>query len=307
MRITSFILTKEEVIHMKYRWNTQQIDINVFFAEVQRLVRRIISPYKKGRGRPPKRRREVYLALLIAKEFEKRSLRWTEVCLSKSIVGERIDHSVLAYWEKRVATCKELCFVTRIIGRLLEQRLSSLFSVVDATQFTSWHGSLTEVHVCNRIARETVYPIGLSFHTKTVRGAVVECMPEGSGIIYADAWYDVNKAIQAMFMKGYTPIVCPNKTRGRGFYRQKARELYQLPEHKEGYRQRGRGESVFGSLTNWFGDRLHARTAATMRTRIAARMICYQLKLVMRVNQIRLFVIIRHALYKASFKYPVCI
>ncbi len=98
-----------------------------------------------------------------------------------------------------------------------------------------------------------------------------------------------------MFQKGYTHIVCPNKNRIRGFYRRKARKLYRQMENRLGYRQRGRGESPFGSLTNCYGDRLYARKKTVMQTRSAARTLSYQIKILIRTQKGLLLIIIRHA------------
>lgn len=280
---------------MNCRWNTQQIDINVFFLQVLALVRRIVPREKRGPGRPPKHDEASYLTLIVLKELERKSLRGAEVCLSKLLCKERIDHSVIAYWENKVSTTKRLSFIVRILGRLIESRIGSLFSFVDSTRFSNWYIEEVDVTVCNRIANGTVYPVGLSFRRETVAAPVAEAVPQGSGNLYADAWYDDNTTIGVLFDRGYTPIVCPNKNRFKGFYRRKARKLYRMREHRLGYRQRGRGESVFGSLTNGFGDRLHTRKTQTTQSRIAARFIAYQLKLIVRVNNLILRGIIRHA------------
>jgi len=68
-----------------------------------------------------------------------------------------------------------------------------------------------------------------------------------------------------------------------------------------GYRQRGRGESCFGSLTNKFGDRLTTRNEQTIRTRIASRVISYQIRLLMRTIRRLFHLIFRHAHGKERF------
>lgn len=50
------------------------------------------------------------------------------------------------------------------------------------------------------------------------------------------------------------------------------------------YRQRGRGESVFGSLTNAFGDRLHTRSKETTYIRSVARVVAYQVRIYIRAK-----------------------
>jgi len=187
-----------------------------------------------------------------------------------------------------------------VAGAMLEKYLSSLFTFVDATKFSSWKMKETNIHVCNRIAKETVFPIGISFATGSVAKPVNEAVPSGEGLAYLDAGYDDNPTIGLMFQKGYTPIVCPNRNRWKGYYRKKARKLYRMREHRLGYRQRGRGESLFGSLTNQFGDRLNARNETAMRTRIATRIFCYQIKLLIRCGG-KLCLIIRHAPISAKY------
>jgi len=83
-----------------------------------------------------------------------------------------------------------------------------------------------EFHLFNRIAEETVYPIGMSFLTGSVAAPVDEAIDPGSGKLYADAGYDDNASMGIMFKKGYTPIVSPNSQRWRGYHRKKARKLY---------------------------------------------------------------------------------
>ena len=131
---------------------------------------------------------------------------------------------------------------------------------------------------------------------KKVVDPVREAVPDGNGKALADAWYDEIETIKSLFKKGYTPIICPNKNRYSGFYRRKARAIYRKPENKLAYRQRGRGESVFGSLTNEHGDRLKARNVNAIQTRTAARVFAYQIKLLIRCQFIILLVIVRHAL-----------
>jgi hypothetical protein len=78
-------------------------------------------------------------------------------------------------------------------------------------------------------------------------------------------------------------LVCPNKGRGEGYYRRKARKLYR--KNRGIYRQRTRGESMFGSLTNEFGDKLKAINKKSVQVRIMARVISYQIKLLIRCDE----------------------
>lgn len=278
------------------RWTTHVKNINLVLAKIRRLIKSIIIRRKERRGRKPKHNVINYVTLIVLKEFDKRSLRGAEVRLSNLVCNERVDHSVIAYWENKPEVARYLQYVVSEAGKLLDKLLTPLFTFVDATKFTSWNIKEVEIHVANRVAQGTVYPIGTSFLTNTVRDPVRECLPPGNKLLYADAWYDDNKALGVMFSKGYIPVVCPNKNRWKGHYRKRARKIYNQPVHRLGYRQRGRGESTFGSWTNEFGDRFKACTEEAMRTKIVARILVYQIKLLIRAEFVLLITIVRHAL-----------
>ena len=87
-----------------------------------------------------------------------------------------------------------------------------------------------------------------------------------------------------MLKSGYKPIVKPNKERIDGYFRRRVRKFYRRPIGRQKYRQRSRGESVFGSLTNDYGDRLKTMKVDTSEIRIGCRIISYQIKILMRIN-----------------------
>ena len=41
---------------------------------------------------------------------------------------------------------------------------------------------------------------------------------------------------------------------------------------------------MFGSLTNWLGDRLHTRKQATTYLRSCARVLCYQVRILIKMG-----------------------
>ena len=282
---------------MLSRWTTEINNINLALHELKRLCKHLIRK-KEGRGRNPKHDPTEYAQLIVLKELEKNSLRKAEVRLSRFVIGERVDHSVISYWESKPEITRCLKLIISRAGQLLDRLCKQTFTFVDATKFTSWNKKEIEIHVANRIVKGTIYPIGTSFITRTVHEPVTECLPAGSGKLYADAWYDANKSLGVMFQKGYEPIVCPHKDRIDGYWRRKARKLYWLFENRLGYRQRGRGESLFGSLTNEFGDRFKACNKESMQVRILARIISYQIKLLIRCKDRKIkiqILIVRHA------------
>ncbi|MBS3080636.1 transposase [Candidatus Pacearchaeota archaeon] len=292
---------------MLSRWITEIHDLNFALNEIKRLTQRLIRKKEEKRGRPPKHNPVEYVQLIVLKEFcDTLSLRKAEVRLSEFVVGERVDHSVIAYWENKPEITRCMQIVISRAGRILDKYLRKIFSFIDATKFTTWTIEEVQIHVANRIAQETVYPIGVSFLKKNIRDPTNEALPSGYGRVYADAGYDDNKTIKVLFEKGYYPIVCPNKNRWKGHWRKKARKLYRMPVNRRGYRHRGRGESVFGSLTNEFGDRLHARNEQSLQARVLSRIISYQIKLLIRCNNKIIIIdvlIIRHAQTEDKFKY----
>jgi len=243
------------------------------------------------------------------KEFcDSLSLRKAEVRLTKFVVGERVDHSVINYWERKPEIVNCLKIIIFRAGYLLDKLLTKEYTFIDSTKFTSWKIEETEVFVCNRIAKETIYPVGASFLKGSVLAPVKEVITQGDGELLADAWFDERKTIEFLFKKGYLPLICPNKRRSRGYYRKLSRILYK--QRREIYKQRGRGESPFGSLTNEFGDRFKASNRTCMQVRILGRIISYQIKLLIRLDDKIISInvlIIRHARVWDNFKYAISI
>lgn len=248
---------------MKKRWATEVKNLTFAFHELKRLTKKLIRR-KSGKGRPPKHNPTSYAELIVLKEFKKKDLRSAETDLSRFVVGERVDHSVISYWERKPEIVNCLKIIISRAGFILDKFCEKEFTFLDATKFTSWKTKTFEIHVCNRIAKETIYPIGVSFKTDSVKSPTLEAVPKGNGELLADAWNDSSKAMKVMFEKGYEVLVCPNKRRSKGFYRKKSRKLYK--QRREIYKQRSRGESLFGSLTNEFGDRFKAINETSMQS-----------------------------------------
>jgi len=78
------------------------------------------------------------LLLIVLKESKKSTLRNTETDWSQVICGERVDRSVIHYWEKNLPK-ETIEQAARIIGSRLEELLGYEFSVIDATSFSDWH------------------------------------------------------------------------------------------------------------------------------------------------------------------------
>jgi len=195
---------------------------------------------------------------------------------------ERVDHSVIHYWEKKLE--EVYIALVRRMGQLLLSSLKPLFKVIDSTKFVTWKQREVEFHTLTAITKETVFPISIFFGSANPSRAVSNTLIQGKGELMADPWYDDNKAMGIMFQKGYIPIVKPNSGRYHGYWRRKARRIFFKDLLR--YRQRGRGESLYGSLTNAYGDRLKTTLLETTKTRIAARIVNYLVKLYIRAKKL---------------------
>ena len=264
---------------MLARWDTRHTNIKYFLGSIMALCPEILKA-KKSRGRPPKRSIKEYAALIALKEEEKASLRKAETDYSEEICSERVDHSVIHYWEKKL---KEVYVaLVKRIGRLLCRFTRPKFKIIDSTKFATWKQKEIEFHTLTVITKKTVFPISVFFGSVSPSKAVNGVLHKGKGELMCDRWYDDNKAMGKMFESGYTPIIKPNSGRYHGYWRRKARKIYYKDQLK--YQQRGRGESPYGSLTNCYGDRLNTILTETTMTRIAARIVAYLVRLYIRVK-----------------------
>ena len=258
------------------RWNLDLGHINKCLDEVLSGIR---YPRNK-RGRPYKRKPVEYIKLVVIKEYTTCSLRKAE-----NLLTEKIDHSVIHFWEKKIP--KE--FIEKLVKQIAKKlNIGYDFSFIDSTTFSTWRNRGIEVHTFARISQDTVYPVSIYFGKVSPSKAVSNVLVSGEGKVLADRWYDDNKTFRVLIKRGYTPIIKAQRTRDSGYWRKKARKVYD----KRIYRQRGRGESIFGSLTNEFGDRLKSVLRETTMTRIGCRFIVYLVKLYMRQGSYTVMLVI---------------
>lgn len=268
---------------MLYRWDTRVYDLNLFLTIVEKLCPSIVK--SRGRGRPPKHTLKEYLTLICIKEENRDSLRRAETSHSFDICGERVDHSVIHYWEKKLD--EVFPGLIRRIGKSLGKYLKPIFKIIDSTKFSTWKNETIEFHTQVVICNDTVFPQTLFFGSVSPKKATANTITPGKGIFMADKWYDDNKALGEMFKAGYEPLVKPIEERCSGFFRRKARKIYKFKFHL--YKHRGRGESPYGSLTKSYGDRLNSILITTTKTRIGARVVNYLIKLYLRVQILKIF------------------
>ena len=266
------------------RWNSSLGNKKLIVKTLEDVVPDIPS---NRRGQPPKHPIKQYLILIVLKESKHASLRDAETDWSEYVCGEHVDHSVIHYWEQKIPV-EIIEQSIRNAGKKLQELLGYEFSVIDATAFSSWHNSHYSFHLVNRIHEGTVYPVNISKDTYDPIPNTRDVIVPGHGPFMGDKWYDVNGVFRIVYKEGYTPIISPQRTRCSGHWRRRARKHYD----KYKYRQRGRGESVFGSLTNWLGDRLHTRKRVTTYLRSCARVLCYQVRILIRAGNNAFYLII---------------
>jgi hypothetical protein len=199
------------------RRNTIIYSVNSLIKALEELIPKKIER-KERRGRRPKHKLREYIKLICLKEIKKASLREAETDYFKIICKERIDHSVIHYWEKKLD--KELIeTIIGEVGKKVERLLDYKFSVLDSTKFTSWTISLEEFHLLVRVNEETVYPANIFFGSTSPEEVTKKLLVSGKGELLADSWYDDRRAIREMFEQGYKQVVKPNKNRFKGKYR----------------------------------------------------------------------------------------
>jgi hypothetical protein len=117
---------------MLKRWDTKNYDVEHILAVFNSISINVATNIPK----PRKYDIRTIIKALIIKEFEGLSLRMSEVRV-KQLLGIRIDHSVLHFWEKKLAP-----YVEEIVNEILKelQRLDYSESFVDSTIFTNKKG-----------------------------------------------------------------------------------------------------------------------------------------------------------------------
>ena len=151
-------------------------------------------------------------------------MRRAETEYSEAVCGERVDHSVIHYWEKKLN--EVFTALIRRIETPLITLLTPLFRMLDSTKFAIWKNKEIEFHSLTAVMKETVFSISIFFGstspTKATRGVLIP----SPGELMADQLYDYNKAMGIMFESGYTPIIKPNSSRYHGYWRRKARKIF---------------------------------------------------------------------------------
>ncbi|HOK58245.1 MAG: hypothetical protein H5T42_09020 [Methanothrix sp.] len=112
------------------RWDTRLYDIKLILEVFDSLsldLRSINAP------KPKVYDLETIIKALLIKEFEGHSLRSAEVRI-KEVLGIRIDHSVLHFWEKNLSSTIE-----EILNKVLErlQSIDYTDSFIDSTKFAN--------------------------------------------------------------------------------------------------------------------------------------------------------------------------
>jgi hypothetical protein len=119
---------------MLKRWDTRNYDIELVLKVFDTID---IDFNSMDIPKPKVHDIRMITKALIVKEFEGLSLRSAEVRAEK-LLGVRIDHSVLHFWEKKLAP-----YMEEIVNRILEKlhKLEYSESFADSTVFTNKKGT----------------------------------------------------------------------------------------------------------------------------------------------------------------------
>jgi hypothetical protein len=94
-----------------------------------------------------------------------------------------------------------------------------------------------------------------------------------------DGEYDSKPFLNKAADRGYMPVVKPGKLSASGFGAKIRDKLFD----EDLYEDRLICEGFFGALTNWFGKNVPCYLDATTITRTAIRVICYSLRILLRI------------------------
>src|SRR3989344_510434 len=100
---------------MLHRWCNEIFDINLALSKMRKIVQKF-ELVKGGRGAKPKRDASIYALIIVLKEYDKRTLRGAEAHITRLICEERIDHSVIAYWENKIGMQKIISQFINVAG-----------------------------------------------------------------------------------------------------------------------------------------------------------------------------------------------
>ena len=209
------------------------------------------------------------------------------------VCKERIDHSVLHYWEKKEKVKQVMAKILNKLAEMLEERLSYDNSALDSTKFVTRDKTLVEIHILTRKAKLSLYASSFNFGSSKLDAC--KSLKKGRGYLLADRWYDDRHVIKAIGKNGYVPVVKPRKYKARGYYARLRDKHYS----DFLYKLRSVHEGMFGALTNDFGDRIDCYLVVVAEVRILCRLVCYNLRILMRCyelkelkNKLRVFIIL---------------
>jgi len=130
---------RAKIIILSYEGYTPpQIEkaINMHVRNVRKWIHRFNEKGIKGILTKKRPGRKPRINEKIIKEATKSSLREAEIKYSKLICKERIDHSVIHYWEKKFDS-NLIERLVKNLGNKIEKILDYAFSILDSTKFTS--------------------------------------------------------------------------------------------------------------------------------------------------------------------------
>jgi hypothetical protein len=268
---------QQQTQSLKPRWDSELYNINAFLEYLNLLMESIdTSMIINKRGRKPKRDVKVYISILIVKELRNHALRTAEHEDAELVCGERIDHSVINYLERKEKVKQVVSSLLDRISEFIEEKLSYDNSALDSTKFALRDKKLVEIHVLTRKAKLSLYASSFSFGSSKLDAC--EALKNGNGYLLADRWYDNKYVVKEIAKHGYIPIVKPRKYGARGYYGRLRDKHYS----EWIYRLRAVHEGLFGALAVDFGDELNCYLIVVAEVRILCRLVCYNLRLLMR-------------------------
>ena len=264
-------MTGFEPYYLLPRWHATAYDFEYLYSIIRILIQNFV---REQNINPYKHDAELIVKLLIYKEFKTLSLRSAED-ESEKIARKRIDHSVIHYWEKKLAT-KLKYLLDKILT--IFQLFPYQRTIADST---IWSGKknlriklITAIRYC-KIDYGTIFPV--AFSVTNSPNEFSEEIPLGEGGLYADGEFDTKKFLNNTVRKGYYPIIKPSSNSPSGIGDSIRDAVFNAAD----YLRRNVGESLFGAFTVWF-QRLRVSLPETGAARVYLWGICYCMRILGR-------------------------
>lgn len=295
------------MVHPGYwaaRHSSKLDDVNRIFNRAEVLVARLPPPWRRSRrGRPPKFPPRRHAAVCVTMQHSNLTYREVEGH-ARSFMGESIDHSTVGWALKRLPENylrALILFLYRDISGLAPPELYIVDSTGVSTPClrrrrrafeTIWEHEHVKLHAIVGHSRRAgaLVAVGATVTQDTVAdvtqlGPLLEEFRADGEPLLGDKSYDSMGAREIARVHGLTPVFKPRKIEPKGIARKQA--VREFERHRELYRQRGVGETLFGGIENRYGSKTRCKLTHTKVASTLLMVVAHNLRTFARVRAMK--------------------